>query len=203
MNQLVSLATAVLFGLLFLLLTACGGGGGSSGDNTTFDDEETGTPIIQTISRLNEYLTPSLVAKGPLMHFYWPWQRILIDQIVTAGIADRLTIEGIVVDGIGGIEIPANIPSNNFPKAANVDREEIDLDRLRKSGIAIGVNGLGAICVLAKKGFSADQIIEGLVLGTIVREEKQILQPSGIYKQETVYTIDGKGPEGTPSDVTY
>ncbi len=47
---------------------------------------------------------------------------------------------------------------------------------------------------LSKRGFSADQIIEGLVLGTITVEVAK-KEEDGI-----LYTIDGKGPEHRPSE---
>ncbi len=196
-------AVFVFVGLFLLFVSACGGGSSGSGSNNdTVDD---GSP--KTISEFSKALSDSMGEKEAFEAVVLSADKgFTLDQIVAAGNTDRLNTDGNIGDGLGGPEIPANLPSGNFPRAANVGKD-FDLESLKTSADRISKDefaqlfaqldaqlrgeesGFLLIVYMMTEGYTIDQIVEGLIDDTFsVREENSNI------------SIGGKGPDGAASD---
>ena len=104
------LATRLATLIMAAMLAACGGG--SSGTNA-LDDGQAGTSDNQTVTEFSQFLSQSFGNKGAFDAVFLALDKgYSLDQIVIAGIDDRLTTEGVVFDELGGVgENPGQLGS--------------------------------------------------------------------------------------------
>ncbi len=209
MKIFLTLKYTLLVSFAILILTACGGGGSSGSDgNSAADNNNSISDDPKTIPEFSNFLNDRFGEKGSFDAVMLSLDKgYQFDQIFSAGKADRLNTDGTISDGLGGTETPLNLPYDYFSVSSSTTTRAdpaavATLDRLRAQAknaaarldledadtVAGGI-GLLLILMLAEDGFSTDQIITGLVDGTISQNVERDL------------FVNGRGPElpGTKS----
>ena len=219
----------ILFLVSLFVLTACGGGGGGGGSSDTDDSNssssDTDPGSTEDLNSISEF-------SGVLVNRFGRNQAFdalvlsadkgyQFPQIVDATETDRLTADGTIVDGLGGVETPLDLPYNNFStnsergnRAANVT-SEFDLDSLRsfadnaaekfgfdRTSLDEGAIGLALFANLSCRAFTPDQIIEGLINGTISVDRSNTWYIDGEVSERAEITCK-LNDNVTPNEVGY